>query len=247
MVKVFATLVLVLPLLLGCSKTFYPASVTTTYYSISDSSATDQAIVDFIQPYKDSLAKEMDEVIAQSSGILPKAQPESLLGNLIADLLLEQGQRYCNCSVDVAVMNYGGLRVPALPEGNITKGQVFELMPFDNFLVILKVKGNIIDSLLGNIAGRGGWPISGGRFQIKDGKAAGITIGGGSLDPAKYYHVAISDYLADGGDNLVFLKEQERINLGVFIRDLIIEDFSARASRGEKISATLDRRISINE
>lgn len=70
-------------------------------------------------------------------------------------------------AADFAVFNTGGLRRP-LPLGNITRGDVFELMPFENELVILTMNGEAVKKLVNFIATKGGAPVSGLRLRIQD-------------------------------------------------------------------------------
>ncbi len=238
-------LFLLLPFLFSCSKELHSFKADTGYYKMNDSLAVDSAITKFIQPYHDSLDKQMKEVIAVSDVAMEKGKPESLMGNFVADLLLEKGRTYNNGVGDFSIVNYGGLRIPLLPAGNITKGSIFELMPFDNFLVTLELKGTVVQTLLDNIAAQGGWPVSGIRFTIHDGKASDIYVNNNPFDENRIYQIIISDYLADGGDNLLFLRSEKRTNTGVFIRDAILEYLREQTAQGKKITSHLDNRIKI--
>ena len=237
--------VLLCTLLLSCNKGLHPVKYNAGYYNINDSLEVDSTFIHLIRPYKDSLDKEMHEVIAISSMAMPKGKPESLMGNFIANLMLEKGAEYLEDPVEFSVMNYGGLRIPELPNGEITKGKVFELMPFDNFLVIVEINGEVVKVLADHIAANGGWPVAGIKFKIKSGVAEDIIINGKPLKKDKIYKVAISDYLADGGDNLSFLKLEKRKNLGVFLRDIILEYLNEKNEGGEMISSKIDQRIII--
>ena len=83
---------------------------------------------------------------------------ETALGNLIADAMLWH-TRHLN--VDFAVQNGGGIR-SNLPEGPITKRHIYDILPFNNTVVVLKMKGSQIFQLFEHIAavpiGRGGFP-----------------------------------------------------------------------------------------
>src|SRR5204863_8184802 len=120
-----------------------------------------------------------------------------------------------------------------LPAGNITKESIFELMPFDNFLVVMELKGTVVQTLLDNIAAQGGWPVSGIRFTIHDGKASNISVNNNPFDETHIYQIIISDYLSDGGDNLLFLRSEKRMNTGVFLRDAILEYLREQTSQGK--------------
>ncbi|GIV33696.1 MAG: 5'-nucleotidase [Chitinophagales bacterium] len=228
----------------SCHTVLRPVQTTATYYSVDHTLPADSLIQQFIQPYHDSLARSLNNVIAVSSIEMPKGKPESLLGNFLADLLLEMARKYNNDSTDISILNYGGIRLPSLPAGPITTGMVYELMPFDNYLVVMRLKGKRIEQLFHTIAADGGWPVAGASFVIKDGRATQIFIQHEPLDTLREYTVALSDYLADGGDNLLFLREENRKNLGIFIRDIIIEYMHEQTLQNKLLSATLDKRIS---
>lgn len=236
---------LVCAALFACNKSLIPINYQAGYYKVIDSLPVDSSLIFLIRPYKDSLDQAMNEVIATSSISMPKGKPESLLGNLIADLTLEKAAEYYEGPVDFSVINYGGLRIPELPAGEITKGKVFELMPFDNYLVIMELNGEAVKKLVDQIALNGGWPVSGISFEIEQEFAKEIKINHQPLQNDKSYNVAISDYLADGGDNLYFLKEEKRKNLGIFLRDIIIEYFEEKSREGLKLSSGMNHRIII--
>lgn len=231
----------------SCGKNFHPQQAETGYYKISSAAGADSTLVKFIQPYRDSLEKDMREVVAVSTVAMEKGKPESLMGNFIADILLEQGRALNNGKGDICIVNYGGLRLPLLPAGNITKGMIFELMPFDNFLVVLQVKGAVVRQLCDHIAAQGGWPVAGIRFTILDGKASEILIQREPLKEESIYEIIISDYLADGGDNLLFLRSEKKINTGVFLRDAILEYLQKQSEAGKTIVSQADKRITIHE
>lgn len=230
----------------SCGKNFHPQQADTGYYQINNAEV-DSFIIRFIQPYRDSLLQEMSEVIALSDVAMEKAKPESRMGNFIADLLLEEGRTLNNGKGDICIVNYGGLRVPLLPAGNITKGMIFELMPFDNFLVALELKGTVVQQLLDHIAAQGGWPIAGVRFKIFEGKASEILINNEPLKEERIYEIIISDYLADGGDNLLFLRPEKKFNTGVFLRDAILEYLRKQTQAGKIITTQLDNRHTLHE
>lgn len=230
-------------LTVSCSRELRPVRADAAYYHISGAGEADSSVLAHIQPYHDSLASDMQEVIATSAMPMEKGKPESLLGNFIADLLLEKGKNYFGDQADFCVMNYGGLRTPLLPAGAITRGMIYELMPFDNFLVLMELNGHTVQQMLDHIASDGGWPMAGIKFKIGAGKALDIFINQLPLQPDKIYRVLTSDYLADGGDNLFMLRGEKRINAGIFIRDVILDYLREQTKNGKTISSRLDYRI----
>lgn len=189
----------------------------------------------------------MNTVIGYLQTDLPKAKPESLMGNFFCDALLLQSEKYFSEKADVCIMNYGGLRIPSLSKGNITTGKIFELMPFDNFLVLMKINGNKLQEVLQHVAMEGGWPLAGASFKIKNNEATEIIISSSAIQNNKEYYLLISDYMAEGGDKLEMLKGIQYNNSAVFVRDALIEYIQQQTLQGNTINAILDGRIQYAE
>ena len=81
--------------------------------------------------------------------------PESLLSNFSADVYREAATEFSGEKVDISMVNLGGLRT-TVPAGNITVRKVFELMPFENELVIVWIKSYKLLELLQFFASVGG-------------------------------------------------------------------------------------------
>ncbi len=233
--------------LAACSKQFVPTQYQYTKNQIKDEGIADVHISDMIKPYKDSLEKTMSTMIVENEALLSKGQPESTLGNLLADILLEEANRCCGKKVDVAVINNGGIRVPEVGAGWISLGKVYEIMPFENRMALMELSGNELKELLNAIAAAGGWPISGARFVIKNKKAENITIGGVPFDESRNYIIGLSDYLTEGGDNLYMLKGKPVIDGGKNLREAFISGFERVHSKGEKLKSKIDGRIKVEE
>ncbi|KAK6022161.1 hypothetical protein OSTOST_12150 [Ostertagia ostertagi] len=108
-------------------------------------------------PYKKGVDTQMQVVIGHTDIPLTKAQPESTLGNFMADAQL-MAARVLDPKVEVSVSNYGGIRVPYIEAGPLTRGKIFELMPFDNMLIILELPGTILKQFCDHMAMSRGWP-----------------------------------------------------------------------------------------
>jgi 2',3'-cyclic-nucleotide 2'-phosphodiesterase (5'-nucleotidase family) len=184
----------------GCGpKYFAPVQLNPYNYGMEASRQGEQeAMKAFLKPYGDSVNSSMNIVLGNLEQQLTKSWPECSLGSFMADAYLERAEIKFGKKVDIAIMNYGGIRLNSMEPGPITKGKLFELMPFDNLMVLLEVDGSKLQAFLDHIASRGGWPIAGASFTIKDKKATLVKIGGEDLDPAKKYVVATSDYVASG-------------------------------------------------
>lgn len=212
-------------------------------------STIDTSIVNFVKPYTAEIDKEMQEVIAVSNVELVKKKPESMLTNYLADILLYEGQIYASKHQarpipDVAYLNYGGLRTD-LPKGKITVGKIYELMPFENEMVILRLKGNDLYAMADMIAARGGESVAGMKLKIKDGKTSSLLIKDKPVDKNAEYYIVTNDYVASGGDNMsMFLHRTMFINTGIKLRDCFIEHLKNDYDAGKIISPKLDGRIS---
>lgn len=230
--------------IVSCSKQIYTADIDTSYYRINKRNKTDKDLDKLISPYKSQLDAKMNEVIAFSVNEMTKKRPNSTLGNWFSDALLEEAERVYKKDIDMAVQNYGGIRVPFLKQGDITVGNIYELMPFDNKLVVLTMDGKLLQQLLDRIVEKGGWPISKTlRFSTKGDNAVDIFIKDEPIDMSKTYTVALADYIANGGDNCFFLDQAEREDHDVMIRDLIIDHLRSKPASEKKIVADETQRI----
>lgn len=202
----------------------------------------DSTLYNIIKPYKSSLNETMQEKVAEALSDFTKAQPESTLGNLVADATRFMASKYLNEVIDIGIVNYGGVRVPSISKGDITLGNVFELMPFDNYLVVVEVTGQELEAIIAKIAIYGGWPVSGLSFKIEDDKTfSDVWINNKPLDLNKKYKIALSDYIANGGDKMSMLINLKRTNTNKLLREAFIDYF-----RNEKeLVPTMEGRVRI--
>lgn len=212
------------------------------WYEITKAAPADSNLVRLLQPYKLGVDTQMQVVIAHTDIPLTKAQPESTLGNFMADAMLDAAKKI-DPKVVAAVSNYGGIRVPYIAPGNITRGKLYELMPFDNMLTIAEIPGRTLQEFCELMARYKGWPVSGITFTIEDKKAKDIRVDGQSLNEHRVYKIAINDYIARGGDNCDFLREVHKRYTSVFVRDALIDYAAALEQEGKPLHPTLDNRI----
>jgi 2',3'-cyclic-nucleotide 2'-phosphodiesterase (5'-nucleotidase family) len=204
---------------------------------------SDSLITMQIAPYKARLDSSMNEVLNTSELIMERSTPEGHLGNFVADLCIEITKQLGN-EVDFCLLNNGGLRVP-LPKGDITRGKLFELMPFENELVILTLNKEGMSDMFKYIGSQEGIPIS-KELQItyKNWSFYSATISGETYDSTKTYKVVTSDYLARGGDKMDFFsKNTNSENINIKLRDAIISYTEQEGKANRPITAKLDERI----
>ena len=238
---------LVLPLGSCSHKTWTITPATSTKIVIDSATETlaDKNYEIYLQPIKQKVDARMNVVIGRAAVTMKGHAPESLLSNFSADVYRETASNYLGKEVDIAVVNLGGLRT-VVPAGNITIGKVFELMPFENELVIVWLKGEKLNDLLQYFAGMGGQGVSGLHMEISNGKAVHVSVNGKPIEPDKLYSISTNDYLAGGNDQMIQLAQNEkRVNTGIKVRDMLLEYIKSETQKGHAIQAKLDGRISV--
>jgi len=218
------------------------ASRTDRQYALDSTARPDSAYLAFLAPYKRGVDTLMQAVIGYTDIPLTKAQPECTLGNFMAEAQMESA-RTLDGRVVASVVNYGGIRLPFVPPGKLTRGQMYELMPFDNTVAIVEAPGHIIRRFCDHMALRRGWPVAGLRYTIQAKRAVNIEIGGSRLDTARLYKIAVSDYIARGGDDCDFLLPLKKVYTSVVLRDAMTQYVQALDRAGKPLHPTLDSRV----
>jgi 2',3'-cyclic-nucleotide 2'-phosphodiesterase (5'-nucleotidase family) len=212
---------------------------------VLDSKEADEpTIEEVIRPYRDSLETEVKRVLCMNEMDMTKARPESALGNWFADVLMEEALRAYEGDIDFALFNTGGIRF-SLSKGEVTVGNIFELMPFENELVLVTLPYNEVEDLIRYLQATGGEPVSKLKADLSDATFENVLIGGQPLEE-RDYAVLTSDYLSNGGDNMVFFTEghrKERLNLDLKVRDALMEHCTALGEKGMAIRSQKDGRL----
>jgi 5'-nucleotidase/UDP-sugar diphosphatase len=139
-----------------------------------------------------------------------------------------------------------------LPEGPITRRRIYDILPFDNTVVVVKMKGSQVLQLFDHIAavpsGRGAFPqvSEGVRFTInyRNQRCENVTVGGKPVDPERVYSIATNSYLAGGGDGYkMFPMALDKYDTSVFQKDAVVEYIR---SIKKKLNPEINRRIEIS-
>ena len=211
--------------LMACHRAVRITGVTTEAIPVDASCdpIADNDYTNYLQPTKQALAREMDVQIGFAPDTLWVAKPECPMLNWASDALWEAAKRVCPEPVDMAVVNIGGMRCDWLP-GPITVGHIYELMPFDNHLVVLTLSGADILDLCAGFAERGGEGVAGLRMTAVDGRLAQVLIGDKVIDAKRNYRVATSDYLSGGADQMDALtRYSDYWDSELLIRDVYLD------------------------
>lgn len=238
-------------LLVGCTRPAHVTGVEVTAVELNPKSTQhDSATHVIIGPYKMRLDAEMNAVVAHTTAAMPKEKDkaETLLGNFVADVVLLKARETYKPedgkTVDLCLLNNGGLR-SSLPKGNVTRGDIFSLMPFDNEIVVVTISGAKMQELLKFLAASGGLPVAGINMGIRADRTPGTAfINGKLVEESRTYKIATSDYLATGGDKMNFLIAPVKLETtGLKIRDALLEHCASATSSNQPIGSPLDGRL----
>ena len=199
---------------------------------VSTEITEDEGIKDLLAPYKKDLDNKINEVLCYNPRLLDKRESdlESSLGNLLADVCFQAGDSILkseeNRRIDFAVFNYGGMRAP-IEKGEVTVEDVYQLMPFENRLVVVELNPDQVKSVIDYlITRRRANPVSGIELDLSDVDKSQIKIGGNPYDPSRSYHVLTIDYLQHGGDGMSFLANPKYLYVtDIKVRDALIANF----------------------
>lgn len=208
------------------------------YHSdVSKDIPEDKEVVELIKPYKEQLYKEMNRVIGYAEVDLVRGKPESTLGNFVADVIFDTAKHF-DKDVDCAITNSGGLRAP-IYKGEIRVKDAFNLMPFQNRIVILRFSGKDFLELIREIVENNGEPVSNLTITVNDG-LIDAYVNGKQVEDYKTYKVATIDYLYKGGGSMPAMQRGELVkDTKVLLREAIIEYIKKHKNINEKIEGRI--------
>ncbi|MEH7501363.1 bifunctional 2',3'-cyclic-nucleotide 2'-phosphodiesterase/3'-nucleotidase [Neobacillus drentensis] len=186
------------------------AEVASTF---KDSITPDAKIKEELDKYQADIAPITGQVVGEAAAPISRtanADGETALGNLIAD-----GMKAAT-KTDFAFMNVGGIRDEIKKAGPITWGDLFAIQPFGNDIVTMNITGAQVRTLLNQqfAADRNRiMQISGLKYTWTNNLPLGQKVldiylpNGSKIDPKGVYSVAVNNFMADGGDGFVVLKQ----------------------------------------
>jgi 5'-nucleotidase len=244
-------LVLVVFLFTSCKKTTFNLSEKQTQsIPVNKSIAIDKSIDSFIQPFRTHLNKTLDNPLAYAPETYSKKDYgtdnslNTAIGNFMADVVYSEAQPIfksrTKLDIDAVLLNHGGIR-SVISKGPISARTAYQVMPFENSIVIAKLQRAQIDSLINYLTTEEkAHPISNMNLTLtKNNSVLTTTINGKPLENRAYY-IATSDYLATGGDSMNFFKAADTIyNIDYKIRNALIEHFN----KVDTITPKIDNRF----
>jgi len=228
---------------ISCNTSYKAESIQYSNYRIQQTPPSNN-LISIIKPYGDSVNKLMNAVIGYNESQLERKKQGNTLGYFITDAYLEMARQKMDAKVDIAFMNTGGVRLPDLPAGTITLGKMYELMPFDNLMMLVKMKGSLLKQYLDTLAASDGIIESGMTMQVVNKAVQQVMIGGKPLDMNAEYTIIHSDYVII---NTNLLKNLDRKTNGYLLRDALIDYVKLNDNQGKKIKVSnLDRIAYVN-
>jgi 5'-nucleotidase / UDP-sugar diphosphatase len=205
----------------------------------------DAEVAKTLEPFNEKVKAKMAELVGEASEEFSYSRTmESPLPNLVADAFREKGK------TQIAIHNVGGIRA-RIAKGKITWGNVFEVLPFQNTLITLKLTGAQLKRTIerGLVSTVGLAAISGMRVQMDRTKSPGEQIlsaqllDGTPIDDSKLYSITTNDFILAGGDGFSELaKGTDIVDTGIFLRDVLVDYIKVRHT----LSPALDGRLVVN-
>ncbi|MCK0125539.1 5'-nucleotidase C-terminal domain-containing protein [Gelidibacter sp. F2691] len=231
----FRNLFLVLGLLLSfsCKTPTDVYKIEGRNVNITDSLQADATIEKFVKPYRERINKDLDSVLGYAVDTYSKSDGHlnTAIGNLMADIVFEESDpvffKRTGEHIDFVLLNHGGIR-SIISKGPISKRTAYEIMPFENSIVVSKLPGAQVQELLEYLSrAKRAHPISKLKIVLdKDGKVIESAVNNQPIDFTKTYNIATNDYLINGGDGMDFFKGSEAVTiLDYKIRNAVTDYF----------------------
>lgn len=234
-------------LFLACKQDVNLTRIEGKRIEINDSFSEMQNIEDYIKPYRNHVNKDLDSVLSYSVNTYSKndGHLNTAIGNLMADAVLELANPIYNKrtenNIDMVLLNYGGIRA-ILSKGNVTARNAYEIMPFENIVVVAELKGKYIKEMITYLQqAKEAHPISGLNIKLdKDYNLLEANINNKPIKDNKIYHVATHDYLYNGGGNMTFFEKSDTVHiLDYKIRNVLIDYFK----KHDTLNPVIDNRF----
>jgi len=198
----------------------------------------DRRVLETLRPWQAKVEQRMNEVLGEATAALPRwiDVMDSPLCNLITDAIREKA------GSQIAITNTEGIRTD-LPPGPITYGRVFEILPFENTLITVKLTGAQVRQSLSWLTVVSGLRVVYDTRRPANERLVSVMLADGSpLVDSAVYSVAANDFMLAGGDNYTELaKGSEIVDTGLRLRDVVSEYITKKRS----IAPLVDGRIQI--
>ena len=191
---------------------------------------------------------EVKTVVGFAPEAMLRQAPECALYDMIADALMAAVEKTSGKKVDFALTNRGGIRID-MPQGDVLIDDIRSMMPFNNNMVYLELRGADIRLVLEQLAADPMFQVIGGaRVKIKDGKLLSVEIGGKPLDDRRLYGVATNTFVLNGGDGINMARNAQAIDIyDIKLGDVLMDYVNALTAAGLPIVYQADGRVTVEE
>lgn len=213
-----------------------------------DSTITEtDSISNFVEPYRNRINQVLDSTLAYAPKpfLLDDGKRNSSMGNLMADIVFEEAAPIFKLrtgkELDFVVLNAGGVR-SIISSGKVTARNAYEVMPFENYIVVVELSGSAVRKLINFVAKSSRrHPISGIQIVVdKNNSLESVNIQGEPFNESQNYFVATSDYLVQGGPSIGFFNEMISVtDTDYLLRNAIIDHFR----KVDTLKAVVDNRF----
>lgn len=232
--------------LYGCGSVYHPVKLSHQHYTLDSTYKADSLLQTYLHPFRDSVAKEMKEVVGATEFRLDSKRPYTSLGNFMTDAFLKVAKQKFDTTADLSIINFGNFRRPSIEAGNISKSVIFELMPFDNSMVLVQAKGNLLKRYLEEMMAEGGG-ISGAELWFAGKTLKQVHINGENIDSTTNYMLVSFDYAASNPSKAWFFNECVRRDCNFLIRDALLEYVKGLKTVNRSNFNELEKRMHFNE
>ena len=200
---------------------------------INYASIAKDSVENVIAPYRNRINEVLDSVLAYAPKAISKTDGtlNSTAGNLLADIVMHEVNPVFAArtgkQIDFVLLNFGSIR-SVISQGDVTERTAYEVMPFENSIVIAELDGKAIRAMVSFLTKSSvAHPISGIQVIVDKNKSLqAVNIQGKPFDENRTYYVATSDYLVTGGDKMDFFKEYITLtDSDYLVRNILIDYF----------------------
>lgn len=189
----------------------------------------DKEVFDALQVFKDKVFKQLNQIVGKSDKLYSVANIRrelSPLGQVIADAMMFAVRSEMP---DLGISNGGGIRAD-IPQGDIRLFNVYDILPFDNTVVIAEISGEtlleVVNFSMSKMRNTGGFLQFSSNTEVfeSDGKWL-IKVNGKDIQTDKDYKIALNSYIAGGGDNYSHFKTAKRIENSEIIDKIALSEY----------------------
>lgn len=200
-------------------------------------SERDEDMERYLKRLNRKMSKQMNVVVGYSERELsnelpPKDELPQLLTRLLCEHAQPVSQKIDNRPVEIALLNYGGIR-DLLPQGTLTLGDFYRILPFENLIVLFDITGAELLKMVAQAPDADFAAFHG--VKISSDKQS-VTVNGAPVNPQRTYRVVSIDFIESGGDNILKdIQFTPVVNTMQPLRDGILEEIEKITAKGEHI------------